>query len=313
MDRNTIVRRAAQISLYGNAVLAAAKILAGFAAGSLAVVGDGVDSSTDVVISLVTLAAAAIITRPSNREYPYGHARAETTATTLLSFVIFFAGAQLFMSTIHTLREGAQRELPGVLAVWVTIGSIAGKSLLAWSQAAAGKKTGSTMLVANAKNMTSDILISGSVLAGLVTSNLFKAPVVDSAVALFVGIWVMKSAVGIFREANEEIMDSKVDPALYHSVFEAVHSVPGALNPHRARVRKLASTYDIDLDVEVDGCKTVSEAHEIAQAVEAAIKQRIDGVYDIVVHVEPAGLGEHDEQFGLSERCFDETEDASGN
>jgi len=97
-------------------------------------------------------------------------------------------------------------------------------------------------------------------------------------------------------------MDGSADPGLYQSVFDAVRSVPGAGNPHRTRVRKLASFYDIDLDIEVDGGKTVREAHDIAQAVEKAIKERIEGVYDIVVHIEPNGAGEHAEQYGLNEK-----------
>jgi cation diffusion facilitator family transporter len=306
MDRNAIIRRAATVSLIGNAALAASKIAAGFLAGSLAVVGDGVDSSTDVVISVVALAAAAISAKPSDKEHPYGHARAETTATTILSFFIFFAGAQLFLTTVHELREGVPRGIPGSIAIWVTLVSIAGKLALAWTQRAAGKKTGSAMLMANAKNMRNDVVISASVLVGLALSTLLRAPIADSVMALFVSLWVMKSATGVFSEANDEIMDGKADPALYRSVFDAVRSVPGAGNPHRARVRKLASLYDIDLDIEIDGRKTVREAHDIAQAVERAIKERIDGVYDIVVHVEPAGSGEHEEQYGLNEKRLDE-------
>ncbi|OHD22432.1 MAG: cation transporter [Spirochaetes bacterium GWB1_59_5] len=306
MDRNTVVRRAASISLVGNTILAVAKILVGFLSGSLAVIGDGIDSSTDVVISIVALAAAAVSVKPSDKEHPYGHARAETTATTILAFFIFFAGAQLLLSTIHTLREGAVREVPGAMAIWVTLGSIAGKLLLVWTQRSAGKKTGSNMLLANAKNMRNDVVMSASVLVGLMLSTLLNAPIADSIVALFVGVWVMKSALGVFSEANDEIMDGKADPALYQTIFDAVKSVPGAGNPHRARVRRLAAFYDIDLDIEIDGRKTVLEGHDIAQAVERAIKTKIEGVYDIVVHVEPAGSGEHDEQYGLNERTFKE-------
>lgn len=304
MDRNSVVRRAATISLIGNAILAASKIATGFLAGSLAVIGDGIDSSTDVIISIVALAAAAMSVKPSDKEHPYGHARAETTATTILSFFIFFAGAQLFLSTIHTLREGIVRKTPGMMALVVTIVSIAGKLVLVWTQHSAGKKTGSTMLLANARNMRNDVVMSASVLVGLMLSTLLHAPIADSIVALFVGVWVMKSALGVFIEANDEIMDGKADPALYQIIFDAVKSVPGAGNPHRARIRRLASFYDIDLDIEIDGCKTVLEGHDIAQSVEQAIKSKIERVYDIVVHVEPSGRGEHDEQFGLNERTF---------
>lgn len=285
--------------------MAVAKISVGFLAGSLAVVGDGVDSSTDVVISLVALAAAAVISKPSDKEHPYGHARAETTATTILAFVIFFAGAQLLLTTIHDLRDGQAREVPGVAALWVTAVSILGKLALAWSQFSIGKKTGSTMLVANGKNMRNDVIMSAAVLLGLGVTSALGTPIVDSIMAILVSVWVMRSSFGVFREATDEIMDGKADPALYRLVFEAVRAVPGAGNPHRARVRRLASLYDIDLDIEVDGRRSVREAHEIAQAVELAIKDRIDGVYDIVVHVEPSGAGEHDEQYGLNEDRLD--------
>jgi cation diffusion facilitator family transporter len=308
-DRTKAIKAAATVSLVGNAVLAAAKIGTGIFAGSLAVIGDGVDSSSDVVISIVALAAASIIAKPSDREHPYGHARAETTATTILAFIIFFAGAQLFLSSFNHLLSGVERALPAPLAIWVTLGSIVGKLLLAWSQYSAGRKTGSAMLVANGVNMRSDVIISGGVLVGLTLAKLLHQPIIDSITALAVSFWVMKSAVGIFREANDEIMDGRADPELYRMVFEAVRSVPGAGNPHRARVRKLASLYDIDLDIEIDASTTVGAAHEIAQAVETAIKERIDGVYDIVVHMEPAGAGEHEEQYGLNESCLDPVKD----
>lgn len=304
-ERTKAIKAAATVSLIGNAVLAAAKIGTGIFAGSLAVLGDGVDSSSDVVISLVALAAASIIAKPSDPEHPYGHARAETTATTILAFIIFFAGAQLFLSSFSHLLSGVQRALPAPLAIWVTLGSIVGKFLLAWSQYSAGKKTGSAMLVANGVNMRSDVIISAGVLIGLSLANLMGKPIIDSITALAVSLWVMKSAVGVFREANDEIMDGRADPELYRLVFEAVRAVPGAGNPHRARVRKLASLYDIDLDIEVDASMSVGAAHEIAQAVEGAIKERIDGIYDIVVHIEPDGAGEHEEQYGLNESCLD--------
>lgn len=305
MDRFSAIRRAAALSLAGNAVLAAAKVGTGFLAGSLAVVGDGVDSATDVVISIVALAATAVMSKPGDREHPYGHARAETSATAVLAFFIFFAGAQLFLSTVHGLAEGAAKSIPEPIALWVTGASVLGKLFLAWTQSAAGKKTDSALLLANARNMRNDVLISVGVLTGLVMSILLRMPMIDSAVAMLVSLWVMRSALGIFKETNDELMDGKADTALYRSVFSAVNSVPGAANPHRTRVRRMGTFIDIDLDIEVDGRQTVKEAHDIAQAVERAIKDRIDSVYDIVVHVEPAGSGEHDEQYGLNERCLD--------
>jgi len=300
------------ISLAGNLVLAIAKVIAGFISGSLAVIGDGVDSSTDVLISLVAFIAAGIINKPSDREHPYGHSRVEATGTTLLSFFIFFAGAQLFISTFTNLLSRVERPLPSMLAIWISLISVGGKLLLAWTQFSAGRKTGSAMLMANGKNMRNDVLISVTVLTGLIFATVLSFPLLDTILALAVSLWVMKSAVGVFREANEELLDGKAEPEVYQAVFNVVRAVPGAGNPHRVRVRKLSSLYDIDLDIEVDGLMSVATAHEICQQVERGIKQQVPGIYDIVVHVEPAGAGVHDEQFGLDETSFVDAAKAPG-
>jgi cation diffusion facilitator family transporter len=299
-DRTGLVRQAAIIALVGNLVLALLKIVTGLVTGSLAVVGDGIDSSTDVVIAVMTLAVGFIINQPSDKEHPWGHHRAETLATMVLAFIIMFAGFQLFESSLRKLRSGGETALPELAALIVTLVSIAGKLLLALSQYRLGKKAGSAMILANAKNMTNDIIISASVFVGLGASLIFKLPFLDALTALLVSLWVMKSAIGIFMEQNLELMDGNADEALYKSLFAAVKSVPGTGNPHRARIRKMASTWDIDLDIEVDGNMSVRDAHDIAGKVESAIRKQIPDVYDIMVHVEPVGDGDHTEQYGLS-------------
>jgi cation diffusion facilitator family transporter len=290
------------IALFGNLVLALAKLAIGAITGSLAVIGDGMDSSTDVLIAIMTLAIGVYIKQPSDKEHPWGHQRAETLGTMVLAFVIVFAGTQLFESAFRKLREGTASEIPDMTALAVTAFSVAGKLLLAFSQFKLGKKCGSAMILANAKNMMNDIVLSVSVFIGLGASILFGLPFLDPAIALLVSLWVMKSGIGIFREQNLELMDGNADDELYRALFDAVTTVKGAGNPHRARIRKMASLWDIDLDIEVAGSMTVLEAHNIAELVEEAIRKKIPEVYDIMVHVEPEGDADHTEQYGLSEK-----------
>ena len=106
------------------------KIGIGLYAGSLAVVGDGIDSSTDVVISIITLITARILSRPPDKKYPYGYGKADTIATKALSFVIFFAGLQLMITTITKLVTGEVAVMPDKLAIYVTVFSILGKFFL---------------------------------------------------------------------------------------------------------------------------------------------------------------------------------------
>jgi cation diffusion facilitator family transporter len=300
-----LIKMASYTALAGNTLLAVVKIGTGIYADSLAVLGDGIDSSVDVLIAIMSLIVARIISRPADQDHPWGHGRAETVATSLLACILFFAGAQLILNSGRDILFGERRDVPSAPALAGTIVSIGGKALLAWTQYQFGKEAGSPMLKANAKNMTGDVILSAGVLAGLGLSMLFKVGLIDSAAAILVGLWVIKSAVGIFLEANAELMDGGSDKEFYQAVFAAVRSVEGAGNPHRVRMRRIAGLWDIDIDIEVARDITVSEAHRIATSVEQAIKKRVDGVYDIMVHIEPAGYTHAREGYGLDEETLE--------
>ncbi|MFW6181466.1 MAG: cation diffusion facilitator family transporter, partial [Spirochaetota bacterium] len=296
-DRNRRIRKASLTAVAGNGTLAAAKVAAGLVAGSMAVVGDGIDTSSDVLASFVTLVAVQIMAKPPDRTHPYGHSRAETVATKIVAFFLFFVGAQLAMTSVTRILQAQELRVPSPLALYVTGVSIAGKILLAWNQFRASRRTSSPMLEANAKNMLNDIFISCAVLGGLVFTLRLELPIVDLLLAAAVSLWIMKTAVRIHLETNLEVMEGLADQHLYEEIFVAVAEVPGAYNPHRTRVRKIGNMYVIDLDIEVDGGLTVLQAHDVAQQVEERIKTSIRNVYDIMVHVEPLGNVEEDEKY----------------
>ena len=304
--RAATIVRASWIGIVGNGLLAIAKLIVGFVSRSAAVVGDGVDSALDVLTSTITLVAARITAKPPDVNHPYGHTRAETIATKSLSFVVFFAGAQLAISTVGKLVTGEGHEFPARLALWVTLASIAGKAGLAVFKYRVGRRTKSSMLIADAKNMRADIVISLTVLAGLLFTFALHLPILDTITALGVSVWIMWVAFGLFLETNTELMEGHPDPDTYQRIFDAVHAVPGAEHPHRARIRAMGGVYIVDLDIEVDGDLPVREAHRIAQETERSIRECVDDVYDVLVHVEPIGNVESSERYGLSQRKLDD-------
>jgi cation diffusion facilitator family transporter len=276
------------------------KIVAGILSGSLAVLSDGLDSASDVVTSLIILITTPIISRPPNSKYVYGREKAENMASTILSFVIFFMGGQMFVASIRKIIHHEAAELPSSIAIAVTVISIAGKLLLALYQFQQGKRVDSSMLKANAVNMRNDVIISAGVLLGLGFTFILKMPVLDPVIALLISLYIIYSAIGIFKDANLVLMDGIPDTTIYRKIIQAVEDVPGAANPHRIRSRQVGNRYTIVLDIEADGALSLTEAHHIAQSVEDSIKSRIDNVYDIVVHVEPAGDMHCEEKYGVS-------------
>lgn len=301
--RTQLVRTASFIALGGNLALCVLKLAAGFITGSLAVLGDGLDTATDVAIAVMAVLVSFIINKPSDSRYPWGRQRAETIASMMLAFIIMLAGIQLFIAAINRLLQvyrGIVLPMPQRIALIVTGASIAGKLLLAFNQYLFGKKAQSLMILTNARNMVNDIVISSSVLIGFILSLVFHAPYFDPLIALLVSCWIMKSAVTLFIEINVELMDGNTNKQAYEQLFAAVATVPQVKNPHRARIRKMANLWDIDLDIEVEGTMSVNEAHSIAERTSLAIRNTLGNVYDIVIHIEPYNSDRNGESYGLS-------------
>jgi len=301
--RNFQIKKASWVGIIGNTLLAVAKIVIGFISGSMAVIGDGIDTATDILTYFITLIAARIMNKPPNYKFPYGYSRAEAVATKALSFVIFFAGAQLFYTTVFRLIKNEQLELPSLLAIYVTVFSIISKAALAFYQFKIGKKIQSNMLIANAKNMRNDILLSTSVLTGLLFTQVLNLPILDLITALAISIWIMRAGFEIFMDTSRELMDGSDNPEIYYKIFDAVESV-GAVNPHRVRIRKHSNMFTVALDIEMDGNLSIEDGHKMAKLVEKSIKQNVENVYDVLVHVEPKGNVEK-EKFGLSRENID--------
>ncbi|MDR0766316.1 MAG: cation diffusion facilitator family transporter [Odoribacteraceae bacterium] len=303
--REKILLRASWISTIGNTILSAAKIVAGYLAGSIAVVGDGIDSATDIAISLVMVFTASLVRRPPDKKHVYGYVKAESIAAKVLSLLIFYAGARVLVASGSDILdaingESAAREIPLPLAIHVTFFSIIAKLALTAYQARQAKRANSILLRANARNMLNDVYLSSCVLLGLFCTFSLDMPLLDSITGLLVSLFIIRGSLHIFKESNVELMDGVNDETVYARIFEAVERVPGARNPHRTRSRQIGGMYMIALDIEADGNISLREAHAIAEAVEESIKEAIENVYDIVVHVEPSGHGSQDEKYGIN-------------
>lgn len=300
------IQKASVVGIAGNAVLSVLKIGAGATGGSYALISDGIDSATDIITSLITLYASRIVNLPPDEEHPYGHGRVETLATKVLSFIIFFAGAQLAFSAVKNLVLGIKRAIPNSLVIYFVLLSIAGKVFLAFYKNKIGKKVESSMLLADAKNMRNDVIISVSVFIGLGATFLLKMPILDTVTALIISLWIMKSALSIFIETSFELMDGMQDKSIYQKVFSAACSIEGVRNPHKTRIRKINTQYIIDMEIEVDGSLTVKEGHDKATDVRRCIQSQVKNVYDVIIHVEPIGNKETADTFGLSKENFND-------
>lgn len=296
------IRTASWVGIIGNAILAILKIASGFWADSMSVIADGIDSSGDVVSATIILYIATLISKPPSIKFPYGFAKAETNATNVLAFIIFIAGLQLAIAASRKLIAGTADALPDTLAIYIIVISIIGKFALARYQKVMGDKTQSSMLLATSKNMQSDVIISLSVLAGLVFTHVFNLPILDPIAALLVSVWIVWVAIKIFLQTNMELMDGNVEQETYEQVFHLLENIDGVHNPHRLRIRKIGPKRNINVDIELNGNLPLAEAHRIAHEAEDVIKANIPDVFDVAIHVEPEGEHIEEKDIGISRK-----------
>lgn len=289
------------VSLIANSVLAVTKIIVGIIAGSYAVIADGIDSSMDVAMSILMLMTSVIMKKGPNEKFPYGYKRAENITTNIITFIIFTVGLQVLIANIRGLILGIHHDMPMHFALYATVFSILGKIFLAVWQYREGKKISSPMVIANAVNMRNDIVLSTSVLIGLIITFYFQMPVIDRLMAILLSVWIMWVAIKLFKENSVDLMDGVDDCTLYNSVLNAVKDIKGVYNPHRIRIRKMGYMYIVDIDIEVDGYMTVTESHNLGTQVEESIKTKIENVYDVMLHIEPIGNFEQGERYGVSD------------
>jgi len=280
-------RALAVTSMLASAGLSAAKIIVGLHANSTAVVSDGLESAGDVLASGLALFGLVLAAKPPDREHPYGHGRVEILSALIVGMMLTASGSLISFRSLERVRE--VQHAPAAYAVWPLVASIAVKSVMSLMKRRYGRKIRSSALLADAWNDTVDILSGSTALAalGLTLYNPAKFGSADHLGGAAVGIIVIFLGVRVVRDTTLQLMDTMPDPAAMDRIRQVGLSVPGALGIEKCYARKTGLQWHVDLHLEVDPAMSVYESHEIATQVRIRIKEELDWVADVLVHVEP--------------------------
>ncbi|MFA5352944.1 MAG: cation diffusion facilitator family transporter [Thermodesulfovibrionales bacterium] len=287
MDRTSAIRRVLVITLVLNVVVSAAKVVYGHLINSVSMMSDGYHSLFDGVSNVVGLVGVYISSHPPDEKHPYGHRKYETFFTVFVGVLMFITCIEIFKGVYSSLTAGktAVVTAEAFLIMLVTLAVNIGVS---GYERKRGRQLGSEYLLADSMHTQSDIFVSLGVISGLVLTRL-GVPLADPVVGAIVGILVAKAGIGVIRGAAQTLVDeTQADTS---QVRDLVCTVQGVVDCHGIRTRGTKSHIFVDLHVLVNPAMSIEEAHRIADLVEEAIKERIPGVVDVVVHIEPSSSG----------------------
>jgi cation diffusion facilitator family transporter len=270
-----------------SAALATAKIVVGLRANSTAVVSDGLESVGDVLTSGLVMFGLLIAAKPPDSEHPYGHGRLETLSALVVGMILIASGSLIAFRSLQ--RAWESQHTPAAYAIWPLIASIAIKSAMSFTKWRLGRRIRSAGLSADAWHDTVDIL-SGTVALIAVAITLAdpaRFAAADHLGGSAVGLIVIFVGMRVVRDTTLQLMDTMPDPQDMQRIREVGLSVPGALGIEKCYARKTGLQWHVDLHLDVDPAMSVFASHEIASEVRARIRQKLDWVADVLVHVEP--------------------------
>jgi len=281
-------QRVALTGMLVSGALAVIKIAAGMSGHSTAVVADGLESAADVIASGFVLFGLTLAAKPADDNHPYGHGRAETLTGLLIGLVLMVGGALISWNAIR--RVGQPHEPLAAFVVWPLLISLAAKTGLATLKFRYGRKLQSDALTADAWNDATDTVsaIAALIAVGLTLMDRARFAEADRYGGFVVGLIVISAGIRVARETAMQLMDTMPDPRLIAQIREAAFAVPGVRGVEKCFARKTGFKYHVDLHLEVDPDMTVRQSHELAQEVRVHIRERLDWVADVLVHVEPA-------------------------
>jgi cation diffusion facilitator family transporter len=290
MSRRRTLRRVGLLVLAANVVLVVAKGGVYLSTGSLAVGSEAVNSLADSVYSLVIVAGLYLTTRPPDFEHPHGHERIEPFVSLFVALGIFAAGGAVLYQAATTLLSGSVTVTRGPAAAAVLIASGAVKYLLYRYCLRVSEDNNSPALAATALDNRNDILTAGAALVGVVGAAA-GYPLLDPLAAVVVSIGILYTGVEVVRDNVDYLVGAAPPEDLRAEIIRRALAHPDVEGAHDVIAHYVGPEIDVSLHIEVQGDRTLMEAHRIETDVAQSISALAE-VDDVFVHVDPKEAGE---------------------
>lgn len=282
------VRRILIIIFVLNLLVALAKGGWGLYTGSLSMTSDGLHSLFDASSNIIGLVGILLASRPPDREHPYGHSKFETFSSLGIAVLLFASCIQIIIAATDRFLHPTVPDVTEIsfIIMGVTLAINVGISAYEYS---IGKKLKSSILVADSMHTRSDVYASIGVIVGLAAVKM-GYPMADPIIALLITGLIILTGFEIIKDSSKILLDKALIEE--NVILKLAVSVPGVCNCHCIRTRGVPGQMYVDLHVCLDSSLSFEMAHKVSEEVENLIKASIEGVEDVVVHVEPDGYNE---------------------
>jgi len=282
---NRLVRLATYVAVAVAVILVLIKLYAWLRTGSASILASLLDSTVDIIASLIIMYAVMISQAPADKEHRFGHGKAEPLASLAQSAFIAGSAVYLILYAIESLWMNSALQQVNV-GLWVMGLSLVLTTLLVIFQYYVIQKTKSTAIQSDALHYISDILTTGLVILGLLLSQLQW---LDPILAILIALWILRSAYAIGRDSVNQLMDGEIDEEMRAEIVQIILATPRVQGFNDLRTYRSGPNCFVQFDLELDDQLSLFDSHAISEQVVNNLTARFANL-DVMVHQEPVSF-----------------------
>ncbi len=288
----TLALRLALGSIAIGLLVLAIKVAAYLMTGSIALLSDALETVVNVAAALAASMAIWLGEKPADANHPYGHHKAEYLSAVLEGVLIVIAALLIFREAYFGFVRLAS---PDFAPAGLGLSALASVVNALWARllVQVGRRVRSPALLADGRHLFTDVFSSIGVLVGLVLAKLTGWAFLDPALAVLVGLGILWTGWELTRGSLSGLMDEAVEPSVLAQIKKTITETGiGAIEAHDLRTRRAGRATFIDFHLVVPGTMSVSDAHDICDRIERALRDTTPELM-ISIHVEPDNKAKH--------------------
>ena len=289
VDEATAIRKMSFVSLAGNTVLSAFKFFAGVTGNSGAMISDSIHSCSDVITTVIAWIGVKASKKEADSAHPYGHERVECIASLLLGIILLATGLGVGKVGVEHIVSGSYDTLavPSMIALVAAAVSIVSKEAMYWYTRYYAKLIHSSAFLADAWHHRSDAFSSIGSLIGI-GGAMLGFPVMDSVASVVICLFIVKASYDILKDGVVKLLDTSCGETYDRKMEEYIAGQDGVVCVDSLRSRMFGNKVYIDLEIQVDGEKSLRDAHKVAQHIHDEVERAFPDVKHIMIHLNPA-------------------------
>jgi len=269
-----------------NIVLALLKIVAGRIFSSMSLLSDGLNSLSDLITNVLVIVGLKVGSNPEDKEHPFGHGKIESVFSVIIGTFIMITAFELIKDNFSKLISFSSENNLNIsfIPIIITVLAILIKIFQLVFMKKRAKKYNNALINSLLADYNTDIIISTSVLVGLLLSKIH--PAFDTVVGFIVAIYIIKSGYGLIKENALILLDSQ-DDELIERIRSEILRFEEIENAHDFRMTTSGKDIYMFVDVRMDKNKTIEEAHDITNKISKRIKHKYKNIKRLLIHIEP--------------------------